>query len=60
MYAVPDVDEVVAVAKELGINLGPDEAIKYRKYLMEQMDQLDTFVQARIAEAKPPMVSVCC
>jgi hypothetical protein len=31
MYAVPDVDEVVAVAKELGIHLSPDEAVKYRK-----------------------------
>ena len=57
MYAVPDVDEVVAVAKELGIHLGPDEAVKYRKYLIEQMDQLDTFVQARLEEPKPPMVS---
>ena len=57
MYAVPDVDEVVAVAKELGIHLGPDEAVKYRKYLTDQMGQLDTFVQARIEEAKPPMVS---
>ncbi len=57
MYAVPDVDEVVAVAKELGIHLGPDEAVKYRKYLMEQMGQLDTFVQARLEEPKPPMVS---
>ncbi len=33
MYAVPDVDAVVAVAKELGIHLGPDEAAKYRKDL---------------------------
>ena len=57
MYAVPDVDEVVAVAKELGIHLGPDEAVKYRKYLIEQMEQLDTFVQARLEETKPPMVS---
>ena len=57
MYAVPDVDEVVAVAKELGINLGPDEAVKYRKYLMERMEQLDTFVQARLEEPKPPMGS---
>ena len=57
MYAVPDVDEVVAVAKELGIHLGPDEAVMYQKYLMEQMEQLDTFVQARLEEAKPPMVS---
>ena len=57
MYAVPDVDEVVAVAKELGIHLGPDEAVLYREYLMEQMGQLDTFVQARVEEDKPPMVS---
>ena len=57
MYSVADVDEVVAVAKELGIHLGPDEAVKYRKYLLEQMEQLDTFVQARLEEPKPPMVS---
>ena len=57
MYAVPDVDEVVAVAKELGFNLDPDEAVMYRKYLIDQMEQLDTFVQARLEEAKPPMVS---
>ena len=57
MYAVPDVEEVVAVAKELGIHLGPDEAVKYREYLMKQMEQLDTFVQARLEEHKPPMVS---
>ena len=43
MYKPPDVDEVVAVAKELGINLGPDEAVKYQNYLIEQMEQLDTF-----------------
>ena len=47
MYAVPDVDEVVAVAKELGIHLGPDEAVMYRKYLMEKMEQLDNFVPGR-------------
>jgi amidase len=57
MYAVPDVDEVVAVAKGLGIHLGHDEAVKYRKYLIEQMEELDTFVQARIDEPKPPMLS---
>jgi hypothetical protein len=33
MYAVPDVDEVVAVAKALGIHLGPEEAVLYQKYL---------------------------
>jgi amidase len=57
MYAVPDVDEVVAVAKALGIHLGPEEAVLYRKYLMEQLREFDTFVQARLEEPEPPMVS---
>ena len=57
MYAVPDVDEVVAVAKELGIHLSADEAVLYRRHLMEQLGQLDAFVQARIEEPRPPMVS---
>ncbi len=57
MYAVPNVDEVVAVAEELGIHLGPDEAVLYRQYLMEMMGRLDDFVQARIEELKPPMAS---
>jgi amidase len=55
MYALPDVEEVVAVAKSLGINLGPDEAVLYRKYLLEQLEALDTFVQARLDEPAPPM-----
>jgi amidase len=57
MYRVPDVDEVVAVAKSLGIHLGPEEAVLYRKHLLEQLQEFDTFVQARVDEAKPPMVS---
>src|SRR6266705_3488440 len=57
MYAVPGVDEVVAVAKELGIHLSPEEAVLYRNYLMEQLSQFDAFVQARLEEPKPPIVS---
>src|SRR6266850_8468049 len=57
MYAVPDVDEVVAVARELGIHLSPEEAVLYRKHLLEQLDQFDAFVQARLEEPRPPMVS---
>ena len=57
MYVVPDVDEVVAVAKELGIHLAPEEARLYRKYLTEQLRELDSFVQARLEEPAPPMVS---
>src|SRR5262245_65459209 len=57
MYAVPDVDEVVAVARELGIHLSAEEAVLYRKYLMEQLGQLDAFVHARVEEPRPPMAS---
>src|SRR5262247_2917522 len=57
MYTVPSVDELVVVAKALGIHLGPDEAALYRKYVMEQLRHVDAFVQARLAEAAPPMVS---
>jgi len=57
MYAVPDVDEVVEVARSLGIHLGPDEAAVYRKHLLEHMNALDSFVQARLDEPAPPMYS---
>jgi amidase len=57
MYTVPDVDEVVAVAKALGIHLSPEEAVLYRKYLGEQLGAFDSFVQSRLEESKPPMVA---
>lgn len=53
MFAVPDVDEVVEAARGLGIHLGPEEAVLYRKYLIEHLDELDLFVQAREDENKP-------
>jgi hypothetical protein len=37
---------VVAVAEELGIHLGPEEAVLYRKPLMERQREFDAFVQA--------------
>src|SRR5580693_4211467 len=57
MYAVPSEEEVIAVAKEMGINLGPDEVGLYRKYLLESLTELDHFVQSRMEEDKPPIVS---
>src|SRR4030095_14987375 len=57
MYAVPDIEEVIAVAKALGIHLGPEEAVLYQKYLLEQLREFDTFVQARMEESTPPLVS---
>lgn len=57
MYAVPSTEEVIDVATKLGIHIGPEEAQLYRKYLLEQMDVLDAFVQSRIEEPVPPMHS---
>jgi amidase len=57
MYAVPDVDEIVTVARSLGIHLGSDEALLYRKYLLEHLNALDSFVQSRLEESPPPMCS---
>jgi amidase len=53
MYAAPDVEDVVAIARSLGIHLGSDEAVIYREYLLKQLAQLDQFVQARIEEPAP-------
>jgi len=57
MFSVPDVDEVVAVAAGLGMAISSDEAGLYQKYLAEQLADLDTFVQSRLEEVRPPMVS---
>jgi amidase len=57
MYAVPSSAAVMAVAKSLGIHLGPDDADLYRTYLLDQLSALDDFVQSRIEEPPPPMCS---
>ena len=57
MFSAPDVDEVVAVAKNVGIHISTDEAALYHEYVVEQLGYLDTFVQSRLEETKPPMVS---
>jgi amidase len=57
MYKVPDVDDVVAVAKGLGIHLSPEEAVLYCQHLVEQLREFDSFVQSRVEESKPPLVS---
>jgi len=57
VYTVPDVDEVVEVAEKLGIHLGAEEAVLYRDALVKQLGSLDDFVQSRLEEAKPPLLS---
>jgi hypothetical protein len=48
MYPIPDINDVVAVAKALVIHLGPEEAVLCQKSLLEQLRSFDTFVQARV------------
>jgi amidase len=55
MFAIPDVAEVVAAGNSLGLHLGSQEAVLFQKYLAEQLELLDQFVQARIDEAKPTL-----
>ena len=55
MDTVPDVDEVVAIARSLGMQLGADEARLYRTYLIDRLAAIDTFVQSRRDESPPPL-----
>jgi amidase len=57
MFHVPGVDEVIEVAASMGIHLPPDEAVLYQKYLVAHLEGLDEFVQSRLEEARPPLVS---
>ncbi|MGY6502442.1 MAG: amidase family protein [Acidimicrobiales bacterium] len=57
MQHTPSVDEVVEVAESLGMSLSAEEAVVYHRKIAEMLSSLDTFVQARIPEEAPPMVS---
>jgi amidase len=57
MYPVPDIDAVLAVAKTLGLHLSPEEAALYQKYIVDQLQMYDSFVQSRVEESRPPMAS---
>ncbi len=57
MFKIPDVDEVVAVAAQLGITLSADEAAAYQENVAAQLKMMDDFVQSRLEETRPPMLS---
>src|SRR3989442_11961860 len=57
MYAVPDVDEVVAVGQGLGIHLSPEEAGLYRKHPLGQLSQFYALLQTPLEEPPPPVGS---
>lgn len=53
MFAEPGVDDVVAVAQAIGIQLGQEEAELYRRYLVQYLSAFDEFVQSRADTGKP-------
>lgn len=57
MFTTPDIDEMVAVAATLGIHIAADEAAVYQQHLARQLADLDGFVQSRLEETRPPLVS---
>lgn len=57
MYSIPSPQDIISVADKLGMTISPNEAELYQKALLVQMKTFDNFVQSRIEEAKPPMIS---
>ncbi len=57
MYTIPDPEEVMALAADIGLTLSSDEVDLYQAELAKQMVTLDEFVQARLPVDMPPMVS---
>lgn len=57
MYHIPDPAEVAQIASTMGIHLGADEVALYQRHLADQLRAVDDFVQSRLEEAAPPLVS---
>ena len=57
MFSIPSDEEVITVASALGITLSSDEAELYQRHVVSQLEVLDEFVQSRLDESKPPIVS---
>jgi amidase len=55
MHAVPDLQDMIATAAGLGIHLDPEEAAFLHGFVVEQLDELDAFLQSRMDEGAPPV-----
>jgi len=56
MFAMPDAGQLVALAAALDLHLSPEEAALYLPVIRDAMRELDTFVQSRAEEARPPLL----
>lgn len=57
MNAVPDVDEVIRVARSLGMTLGREEAVVYRERVVSELNAIEEFMRTRVEEERPPLLT---
>jgi amidase len=57
MHPLPEAQDIVAAAAEIGATIGPAEAELYRPHLIELLRMVDDFMQSRTVETPPPMLS---
>jgi hypothetical protein len=50
VFSNPDIAELIAVAKEVGLTISKDETPAYRDYVIDQMNAIDAFVQPHMEE----------
>jgi amidase len=57
MFATPTTAEIVEIATSLGIHLTPEEAEVFQATAVDQLEDIDDFVQSRLVEElKPPLL----
>jgi hypothetical protein len=49
MDPVPNIDDVLPVAKLMEIHRGPEETVRSRTYCLEPLQAFDPIVQARVS-----------
>jgi amidase len=56
MFAMPDAAQLVELAAAMNLRLSQSEAELYLPFVVDAMQQLDSFVQSRAEEATPPLL----
>jgi amidase len=56
MFAPPTIEQIIATAARFGIDLSEEDARLYEGELTGQLEALDSFVQSRIEEDRPPLL----
>ena len=57
MFALPTPDDVRTIGEQFGVHMGDEDARFYQRFLVEQLEGLDRFVQSRIEAERPPLLN---